>query len=318
MTVKSFSNKKSSAFTVATVLVISIVIPLLFSVPVAEATDFALLRSWVNVEIPYYGTDNILVKMTAITIGNRLSHGMWIDEITTGSSNTEKGNITFGFSLSVVVGRAVIEAEYSADSNMTKFTYTVSSSQYRIAPSGVFPYDYWRIGIIFHTNFTAEFDPRMKYCLTPSPNYYGRYNTTYGYTDAQGYNYYSLNLEILHPPTFPTYVFSVFLPPVILLGILALFCTIFLVAERRHINQIENMYIAICAAVIVFIPIFQLSTQELKTPFTLTWVDWLFIILLAWYILILVGIIVGKYLNARREKVIAEPTELIGIQKARK
>lgn len=283
-----------------TLLVIFAFIPSLFLVQTAEAIDFTSLRSWVKVEIPYYGTDNILVKMTAVTIGNHLSHGMWIDEISWGNPTATEGNITIEFGLTVVVGRAVIEAEYSADSNVTTFIYTLSSSQYTITSSGAFPNDFWRIEITFHTNFTAEFDPRMKYCLTQSPNYYGRYNTTYGYTDAQGYNYYSLNLEILHPLSFASFVYCVFLPPIVLLLILAFVCTIFLVIERKHLRHVGSMHIAISSAVIVFIPIYQLSTQELKTPFTLTWVDWLFMILLTWYILILIGIIVGKYLNVRK------------------
>jgi hypothetical protein len=76
--------------------------------------------------------------------------------------------------------------------------YIVSSREYKIARSGDFPYDYWRIGITFHTNFTAESDPCVKYCSIPSPYYYGRYATTY-VKEEQGYYYYSLNLEVLHP-----------------------------------------------------------------------------------------------------------------------
>jgi len=180
--------KKKFQVLIVTTLLIVLASPvhLLCISQVAEATDFTSLRSWVNVETPYYGEKSILVKMIAVTIGNQLNRGMWIDEI----SNTQE------FAVNVVVGRAVIEAEYSSDSNTTTFIYTVSSSQYEIAPFGDFPNDFWRIGITFHTNFTAQFDPRIKYCTIPSPNYYGRYNTTY-LNEEQGYHYYSLDLEIL-------------------------------------------------------------------------------------------------------------------------
>ncbi|MCJ7770378.1 hypothetical protein MUP37_02250 [Candidatus Bathyarchaeota archaeon] len=302
-----YSSKKGFLAIMATslFLILATFIPLIFPNQVAEANDLTSLRSWVNMEIPYFGANNILVKMTAITIGDHLNQGMWIDEITSGASDSGgNSSTTTQFEVVVTVGRAVIEAEYSADSNTTEFIYTVSSKEYEIARSGDFPYDYWRIGIIFHTNFTAQFDPRMKYCSTPSPYYYGRYNTTYAY-EEQGYYSYSSSLEILHPSEFAGFVYTIFLPPIILLGIL--FVTIisvatFLVIKKKDARQFESTLIAIASAVIVFIPIFQLSTQELKTPFTITWVDYSFVVLLILYIILLMAVLVGKVRNASTVK----------------
>jgi hypothetical protein len=245
-------------------------IPLVLS-QVAEAIDSTSLRSWVYIEIPYFGADNILVRVTAVTIGNRLNDSIWIDEITSGD-----------FAVNVTVRRFVAEAEYSVDSNTTTFIYIASSREYKIARTGDFPWDYWKIGITLHTNFEAQFDQHVKYFSIPSPYYYGNCTTTYGY-EQQGYYYYSLDLEIQHPSEFGNFIYLVFCPPIILLVLL--FLTIFLVTaflaiKSKDIRQIESTLIAIGSAVIVFIPVFQLSTQELKTPFTITWIDYCFLGLL--------------------------------------
>lgn len=292
------SFKKGVSVLVIAILVVIALVPSLSSIQIAEATDFTPLRSWVNVEIPYYVADNILVKISAVTIGNHLNDGMWIDEVNytkyASSNITTKGPITIKTEVYVAVGRAIIEAEYSANSNTTRFIYTVSSAQYEIKPYGDFPNDGWGIKIVFHTNFKAEFDPRTRYCLTPSPNYYGSYTTTYN-NEAQGYHYYVLNLDIVHPSTFKGYVDKFFITPIIFLIALAIVCTCLLWKGRKNIEELYSAYIAICSAVIVFIPIFMLSIQELKTPFKfIWWFDGAFLFLLTWFIIILMFVLIDR------------------------
>lgn len=261
----------------------------------AEATDSTAPNSWVNVEIPYFGAQSIQVKMTAVTIGNNLKQGMGIHKIFSSSSSPSTGgSFSISSSVTVEIQRGIVEAVYSADSNTTLFTYTFSSAEENITSFGNFPNDGWGLTITFYTAFPAEFDARTKYGVVPSPYYYTEYTATFSHNDTLGYKYYNLTLKILHPPTFSTFVTWIFYLPMILFTILALICSLLIFIKRKSINELSGTYITICSAVIVFLPVFQLSTQELKTPFTFTQFDGYFLFLLSWYIVLLVVAVVAK------------------------
>jgi len=231
--------------------------------------------------------------MTATTVGNNLNESLWIKEISyssSGAQNDGSSGLSLSFSLTVIVGRAVLQAEYSADANITNFTYTLSSAQYDIHSFGTFPYDGWRIGIQLETSFNVTFDPRPKYCLVQSPNYYANYTAI----TSSGQDIHTLQLEILHPNSFPNYVLAVFVTPIILLISLAVVCVWITLEKRKNLGPFYGSLVAVCSAVIVFVPIFQLSTQELKTPLTFTWFDVTFLALLVVYVLLLCGLLYGK------------------------
>lgn len=246
-------------------------------VPIARAFDPSQ-RSWISIEIPYYASSNILVKMTAVTVGNNLNGSILIEKI------FSSGSVTIG------VARAIVQAEYSTDTNTTTFVYTLSSEQYSIHSYGEFPYDGWEISILFETSFNATFDPRVKYCLTPSSNYYANYTTT---SVVGQQNTCVLELRIFHPTSFPSYVLIVFLTPILSLGALAAVC-ILLAMNKRIIDKFYDSFVVVCSAVIVFIPIFELSTQELKTPLTFTWFDAAFLVLFLVYVLLLFVSVLAK------------------------
>lgn len=159
---------------------------------------------------------------------------------------------------------------------------------------GVFPNDKWDITIYLQTDFNVTFDRHEKFCLTPSPNYYGNYTTI----PISGNQDYAVNLELSHPKSFPAFVDKVFLFPIKLLGVLWVVCILIAIVvaivRREILGSFFSTFVAICSAIIVFIPVFQLSTQELKTPLELTIYDTYFLILLSMYVLFLVGILIAK------------------------
>lgn len=228
-----------------------------------------------------------------MTSGNNLNQSMWVVEPSTSDS---------GFSVSVVVSRSIVEAQYSVDTNTTTFTYILSTAQYTIQQVGDFPNDKWEITIQLETNFNVTFDQHPKFCVTPSSSYYG----TYTAVPVSGEQDYLVNLELLHAPSFSSYVDEVFLLPIILLAILILACIAIAVyigvMKRKILDKFYNSFITICSAVIVFIPIFQLSTQDLKMPNLFTKFDWAFIILLFTYIAFLVSLLIVKALAKVQNK----------------
>lgn len=265
-------------------------------VPSIKITDASEPMSWVNVEIPYFGADSILVKMTVVTVGNHLGQPLHVLEIEPDISSTSTNGTMITASVNILVWRGVLEVEYSADSNTTRFTYTVSRES-SVTSFGVFPNDEWRIVIKFETDFQVEFDAHTKYCSVPSPNYYAKYNTTQESSDTQRY---TLNLTILHPPSFANYVWRIFYLPIALFGGIFLFLFIVLVYKRKEFG-FSGIYTAICSAIIVFLPIFHLSFQGLETPFTITLFDDLFIILLVAYTLLLIAMLSMSSSKGKKE-----------------
>jgi hypothetical protein len=262
-------------------------------------------REWISLEILTFSKDNTIIELDAVTSGNNLNQSMWVVEPPSGdldpqSSASAQTSIRILTSVSVTIGRFIVQAVYSADTNTTTFTYLLSPSQYITQEEGSFPNDKLIISILISTNFNVTFDPRPKFCVTPNSNYYGSYNTTSitPTNPSPGEQYYSVNLEIQHPSSFPGYANTVFILPISLLTILILSCiaiAFYIGLTRRTIlDKFYNSFITICSAVIVFIPIFQLSTQELVMPNLFTGFDWDFLVLLIVYITFLVSLLVVK------------------------
>jgi hypothetical protein len=63
-----------------------------------------------------------------------------------------------------------------------------------------------------------------------------------------------------------------------------------------------DSYIAVCSAVIVFIPVFLLSTQGIKAPFQFTSFDKYLVGLLCWYIILLISALASKVLRFKYTK----------------
>lgn len=98
---------------------------ILFSAAIPEVGAFdPSQRSWVSVEIQTFAVDNILIKLSAVTAGNNLNRSIQILEPPIGSG--------------IVVGRGAIQAEYSADSNTTTFTYILPPLPVQYPKSGSF------------------------------------------------------------------------------------------------------------------------------------------------------------------------------------
>ncbi|MGD0072456.1 MAG: hypothetical protein ABSB71_12965 [Candidatus Bathyarchaeia archaeon] len=266
--------------------------------PTAKAFDPSQ-RAWVTIQIPTFAENNILIQLTAVTPGNNLNQNMSINEP---SSVDPSVNIGVSMGVSVTVSRAVIQAEYSSDTNTTTFTYVLSPYQYTLQKVGNFPDDKWNITISFSTSFNAPFDPRFKYCLTPSPNYYGNYTIV-----SSGDGNYAVNLVILHPSDFAGFVNNTFLVPMILLAIPWAVCVFIILActavraFRKTIEKFYSSFVTICSAVIVFIPVFQFSTLDLKTPLQFTWFDEGFLLLLLLYIGLLAFTFIAKFGLQTRE-----------------
>ena len=256
-----------------------------------------------------------------MTSGNNLNQSMWVIEPPSGDSDPQSsanGQTSIGIltSISVTIGRFIVQESHSADTNATTFTYILSPSQYITQEVGSFPNDKLIISILISTNFNVTFDPRPKFCVTPNSNYYGSYNVT-STTPANpspGEQYYLGKFEIQHPSSFPSYANTVFILPISLLTALISVCiaiAFYIGLTRRTIlDKFYNSFITICSAVIVFIPIFQLSTQELVMPNLFTGFDWAFILLFFAYIAFLVGLLVvktnGKSLNKEKPLQYAE------------
>lgn len=294
---------KTTSYIRLAVVALAILAALLLILPLAQtakAADPGAPNSWVNVDISYFGAQSIEVKMTWITLGNNLKEGMGIYQV-----YTQPG-------LTIQIQRGIVEAVYSVDSNTTTFTYGFSSAGQDVAgalkPFGDFPYDGWSLTVVFYTTFPSSFTAIPKYGVVPSPYYYSKYTTTYSHNDSLGYNYYNLDLEILHPPTFPNFVNLIFYTPIVLLGALAFIFTFLLATKRKNIDKFSNTLITVCSAVIVFLPIFHLSTQELQTPFAFTWFDGWFLFLLSYYVFLLaIAVLTKGYERARFFRDFREP-----------
>lgn len=253
--------------------------------PFQQSTAFAFdssLRSWVTLDIPVFAENSTYIKFTAVTLGNNLDKGLWIEEPLSADND--------GSSFGVIVqqGHAVIEAIYSSDTNTTTFTYIVPPEQYRLMTSGEFPNDRKEITIQFNTDFNVNFDPRIKFCVTPTPNYYGMYNVT-GNFDAsrqQGQQgIYYVNLEVRHPEAFYSHTKATLgVPLKILFVLFAISSVILIIAFIINKYEVYEYIIAIGSAVIVFLPIFQIATSDLKIPLQITPFDNEFLLLLELYV----------------------------------
>jgi hypothetical protein len=287
----TFLHKKSVSLLlllICGVCVISVILP------TVEAFDPSQ-RAWVTVEIPTFAKNNILIQLTAVIPGNYLNQSMWVNEPTI-TSTDPSASVGISGGVSVTVSRAVVQAVYSSDTNETTFTYILSPAQYTIQQVGNFPNDRWDITISFSTSSNVPFDPRFKYCLAPSPNYYGNYTTV-----SSGDGNYEVNLVILHPSDFPDFVNATYTVPSILLAIPWVVCFFIMLiatvirAFRKTIEKFYGSFITICSAVIVFIPIFQFSTLDLTTPLQTTWLNEGVLLLLSAYIGLLAFTFITKF-----------------------
>jgi hypothetical protein len=291
--------QKNKRFFLTLLIVCIIFIPLFFNSQTAKAFD-ATQRSWVTLEIPVLAENNILVRLIAVTSGNNLNQSIMIVEPTSTYSE-----------VTVTVSRAVVQAEYSTDSNVTTFTYILAPNQYTIQKNDDFPSDKYDITIHFTTSFNSTFDARTKYCLTPSPYYYGNYTTL-----GQGGDNV-VNLKILHPASFPSFAYQIFYPPIFILFILWLACTILASiclifqayrwrknlpnTSRLTFSRFQGSFITICSAAIFFIPVFELSTQQLNTPLQPTVFDKYFVWLLSAFVGLLIFTLIVKLVTQTKD-----------------
>jgi hypothetical protein len=247
-------------------------------VPSVSARD-PQQRNWVDVEVSHLSSDGIILKVVFETTGNYLNQDVMIR------------TVRYGDMATVTFDRPVMPAYYSVDTNMTVFQYSLPDGSYTLSSSGIFPFDSWRVSMLFFTDFSSPFDQRLRSSSTPSPNYFCQYTTIRG----EGNNY-TLNIDIMHPCSFAGFVeVTYFLPGgLLLLLFIFLVITLALAHHRNKIEEVKDYLLVVSLGAIVFIPIYQLPLSSLKMPFLIIPFDYFFLSLLAAFIAFIIVVVTRR------------------------
>jgi hypothetical protein len=258
---------------------------------VHASTALSSPSNWVEVEVRSFDGEGITAAITLSVTGNHENASVRVY----GESSAGVGEnipcltvVCMTSSVGYSVGRIIREVTFSLDTNRTTFHYATRflSPNYEantllgIPP---FPIDEHKLNLTMTTDFQVDIDGHWKTPILPTSNYDGKYQViAQGLQDKQ-YSY-SLVLEIYHPFLFTVLMSLLTWGTIALLSVL----TGSLVYRRRERPPISGDIATVSSAIIVFVPVFELSLQAFKSPLGITPSDFFVFILLVSNVCILV------------------------------
>lgn len=239
------------------------------------------VRSWVDVEVLSFDGETISIKLVMKVVGNHANQAVRI-----------KGEFFSGESVSVEVARFISDVEYSADLNITTFRYSYAYdfTTYQAVPKLrgllVFPRDEHSLVLYILTSFNTTIDEHDRAPLLPSANYEGVYRVRQQPMEDNQYKF-KLTLEIKHSSTFILSASILVWGTFFSLAALTALLFVFLFSHWKDRRHFVDVLVPIASAVVVFIPLFELALQSLKSPLPIVLSDLCFFALVPCNVLIL-------------------------------
>jgi hypothetical protein len=253
-------------------------------------------NSWVLVDVMSFDGRGIVARITLKTSGNHVNSAVHIYGEFFGSTNQGQpcfpGTICVRESLSAVVGRMVREVSYSSDANLTSFQYIAKwVSTYKVSNQffglPAFPLDEHQLTLFIGTDFNADMDVHEKIPSLPNSNYEGFYSVkSVNATLGSPYEY-EIDLQIRHPALLQLSMLIWTWGVVILL----LLVTAVLALQRSHKQSDFFGIVTASWGVIVFVPIFELTLQNLEAPLGITLSDISLFLIMTANVLLSVGVL---------------------------
>lgn len=253
----------------------------------AEATAY---RSWVTVDVISFDGESITARITLKAAGNHENDTVRLLGTTVTSQEENRAcvaSICLRSAVTATVWRIVREITFSSDTNITNFQYTQQwVSTYKantFLPSlPSFPLDEHQLNIGIRTNFKADIDTHEKIPSLPTANYEGFYQVQEVASQEPSQYEYELSLHIRHSEPFKTSMLLWTWGVIVMLGLITTALASQLSVQRVTGNKEARDLITASSAVMVFIPVFELTLQNFKAPLGMTLSDaFLFLIMLA-------------------------------------
>jgi hypothetical protein len=276
-----------SASLAASILVMSVLAQSAHASPAINSTS----NSWVDIQVISFDGDGITAAITLSITGNHenASVRIWGESSGNVGTNTPCPTvICVTSSVGFAIGRIIREVAFSSETNITTFHYAArfvwpNYQANTILGMPPFPVDAYTLNLVMTTDFKADIDAHPRVPILPTPNYDGTYQVTdHGLQDNQ-YSY-GLVLRIFHHLQFIILMLLLTWGTILLLGVLT-GSLLFRPPERRDEKNGDTA--TVCSAIIVFVPVFELSLQAFKSPLTITPSDFFVFVLLVGNVYIL-------------------------------
>lgn len=261
-------------------LLFLIVTSALSPVHVAQSSEVAPsssdLSSWLDVAVLSFDGQSITAELTLSAGGDHQNAIVRVyGESASGGGRTGPcfATICIGESVTWSIGRAIREVIYSRDTNLTTFRYVSNFSYpfYKTSPAlwGVpfFPLDEHTLNITLTTDFDTNIDEHIRRPLLPTTNYDGAFQVRRISVKQNEYTYV-LTVDIFHSSSFKWLMSIVTWGTIFFAGVL----TVFLFKRHREGASKENI-VTVSSAIVVFLPVFEISLQSFKAPLTITTSD---------------------------------------------
>jgi len=252
----------------------------------AEATAY---RSWVTVDVISFDGESITARITLKAAGNHENDTVRLLGATVTSQEENRAciaSICVRSAVTATVWRIVQEITFSSDTNITSFQYTqqwVSAYKPNTFLPGLpsFPLDEHQLDIGIRTNFKADIDSHEKIPGLPTANYEGFYQVREVASQDPSQYEYELSLHIRHSEAFKTSMLLWTWGVIFVLGLITVGLALQWVFSASRETEARDLITA-SSAVMVFIPVFELTLQNFKAPLGMTLSDaFLFLIMLA-------------------------------------
>jgi hypothetical protein len=261
----------------------------------AHSSEVASSRSdpssWLDVAVLSFDGQSITTELTLSAAGDHQNATVRVwGESPSGGERTGPcfATICFGEFATFSIGRAVREVIYSRDTDLTTFRYVSNFSYpfYQTSPAlgGVpfFSLDEHRLNITITTDFDTNVDEHIRRPLLPTTNYEGAFQVRRTLVKQNEYTYV-LTVDILHSSSFKSLMFIVTWVTISF----AFALTIFLFKRQREGAPKDNI-VTVSSAIVVFLPVFEISLQSFKAPLTITISDIAMVFLFALNAILLV------------------------------
>jgi hypothetical protein len=231
-------------------------------------------RSWVDVEVLSFDGETIYSKLVIKVAGNYSDQAVRI-----------KGEFFPGKSVSIEIARFISDVEYSADLDITTFRYSYAYkfTTYQATPKLygllIFPLDKHKLVFYILTSFNTTIDEHDRVPLLPSANYEELYYVRRQSMENDQYKF-KLTLEIKHSSTFILSTMILVWGTFFSLAALTASLSVFLITHWRDRRHFVDVLVPVSSAILVFIPVFELALQNLKSPLPIVLSDPCFFVLI--------------------------------------
>jgi len=189
--------------------------------------------------------------------------------------------------------------------NVTVFSYSYSYVQtyYQAKPKLfgflLFPWDEHKLVLFISSSFNYTMDEHDWLLDCASPNYEGKYYLRNAAISTEPFRY-QLTIEIVHPTGFSYYVSALLMITIMALIVLSFMLTYLLYRtfKQKKSRELLRALLPSSWAIIFFVPVFEVSLQNLKHPLAIVFSDIIMLLIILWNS-ILIGLAI--YLQTREK-----------------